>query len=372
MHRARVAGHICLDLLPRLRADLPLPGELVEVGPLGLRLGGCVANTGLALSALGAPVELVAAIGDDFLADAATALLSAVPDVDAALQRVAGRSTSYSIVIDVPGEDRRFLHHVGANTTFDPALVQVTDTELLHVGYPQLLPALVDADGAGLLDLLARARSAGVTTSVDFATVDPSDADTRDWGGLVRRWAPLIDVLTPSVDDLVPAFPRTFSAVGDVPGLSIADALAAQLVRHGAAVAVVTAGEAGMCLRTAGPERLRHGGQVIAALPDKWANRQLWSPAAVVEPVQTTGAGDTATAGLLFALLRGLGPEEALRLGASAAAMHISGTAPLPRWDDAAHGSVAPTGRVGATAIDGWTADAYGVFYGPLDGKETA
>ena len=45
-----VAGHLCIDVTPGLRGMPGLdPGGLVEVGPARVALGGCVANTGLAL-----------------------------------------------------------------------------------------------------------------------------------------------------------------------------------------------------------------------------------------------------------------------------------------------------------------------------------
>lgn len=51
-----VAGHFCVDLVPQLHSARVEPGQLIEVGPLDVRLGGCVANTGLALRDLGADV----------------------------------------------------------------------------------------------------------------------------------------------------------------------------------------------------------------------------------------------------------------------------------------------------------------------------
>ncbi len=372
MRRATIAGHVCIDLVPELAGGIPVSGGLAESGPLELRLGGCVANTGLALAALGAPVELVATVGDDLLGDAVATLLEAVPTARSALTRFAGQSTSYSIVIDVPGEDRRFLHHVGANQCFDGVGVPVGSTDLLHVGYPQLLPRLVDDSGAGLATLLAQARAAGVTTSVDFATVDPQ-ARARPWPQIVRRWAPLIDVLTPSIDDLEPGFPRQLDATAGPDGsatvVQVADELAGTLVAAGVGIALVTAGDAGMCLRTASAERLRAGGDLLASLADGWAGRQLSAPASTVDPIQTTGAGDTATAGLLFGLLAGFGPEAALRLAAAAAALHVSGVRPLPRWADlSAYDTVA--GLVGAP-VDGWTPGPSGILHGPSD-KEGA
>ncbi|MGH9135781.1 MAG: carbohydrate kinase family protein, partial [Acidimicrobiales bacterium] len=296
MYRARVAGHICLDLLPELATGIPASGGLTESGPLQMRLGGCVANTGLALAALGAPVELVAAVGEDLLGDAIATLIESASTTGTTLTRTAGVSTSYSIVIEPPGEDRRFLHHVGANELFDGSAVPVAGADLLHVGYPQLLPRLVDDDGAGLIELLARAQAAGVTTSVDFATVDPQ-AEPRPWPQIVRRWAPLIDVLTPSIDDLAPVFPQQVTTDRPaIPGRT-ADVLADALIDAGVGVAMVTEGRAGMCLRTADEKRLRTGGHLLAALPPEWTNRQLWAPPSAVDQIQTTGAGDIATAG---------------------------------------------------------------------------
>jgi hypothetical protein len=45
MLRALVAGHVCIDLIPGLTGPVDVaPGGLVEVGPIALRPGGCVAN----------------------------------------------------------------------------------------------------------------------------------------------------------------------------------------------------------------------------------------------------------------------------------------------------------------------------------------
>jgi sugar/nucleoside kinase (ribokinase family) len=370
MRRARIAGHICLDLLPRVGTAIPPPGGLAETGPLDMRLGGCVANTGLVLAALGVPVELVAAIGDDLLGEAVAALLSGRGGVGSTLHRVAGRGTSYSIVIEVPGEDRRFLHHVGANGAFDPAAVPVTDTDLLHVGYPQLLPSLLDDAGAGLAGLLHRARVAGVATSVDFATADPATGRLRDWPAIVRRWAPLVDLLSPSVDDLRPVFPAAFTAGRHAGTPRTADALAGELVRSGVAVALVTAGAAGMCLRTSDAVRLRDAGQPVATLPAEWADRQLWAPATVADPVRTTGAGDAATAGMLAGLLRGASPEEALRSAATTAARYVSGIEPSPGWADRVDaGPAAAVPDAASAPGDGWTPATHGLMHGPLDGR---
>lgn len=366
MHRARVAGHICLDLLPELTTGIPPPGGLAESGRLKMRLGGCVANTGLALAALGGSVELVCTVGDDLLGDAAASLLESATTAGTNLTRIAGQSTSYSIVIEAPGEDRRFLHHVGANEVFDAAGVSVAGIDLLHVGYPQFLPRLVDGCGAGLTELLARARAAGVTTSVDFATVDPQ-ARSQPWPEIVRRWAPFIDVLTPSMDDLIPLLPHGLAADGADTLARVVDKLAEALVRAGVGVALVTAGRAGMCLRTADTERLLAGGQLLAALPREWANRQLWAPSITVEPVQTTGAGDTATAGFLFGLLAGFGPERALHLAAAAAAFHVSGVSPLPRWASCSIYDVAACVEAAEARIDGWTTAPSGLLHGPAD-----
>ena len=66
MRRTVVAGHVCVDLAPRLEV-LPrsAPGDLELVGPLDMTPGGCVSNTGGMLAALGAPVEVVGDAGDD-------------------------------------------------------------------------------------------------------------------------------------------------------------------------------------------------------------------------------------------------------------------------------------------------------------------
>lgn len=318
--RALVAGHVCVDLTPRL-TTLPrsAPGDLEQVGPLAVSAGGCVSNTGSALAALGAPVQVVGDAGDDALGPVLVQLLAARGVGTDRIRLLPGRSTSYTIVVQPAGRDRSFWHHVGANAEFDGSAIDMAAADLLHVGYPTLLPALAADGGTGLEVLLRRARAAGLTTSLDLAVLDPgSRAATEDWPALLERVLPHVDVATPSVDDVRSTLDPT---AGDEP-----DDLrrtARLLVEMGVAVAMVTGGSAGAHLCTAGLDRLAAAGAGIRR--DRWSHCDR-SAAAPDVPVRTTvGTGDAATAGLLFGLLAGLDPEPSLDLAMRTAGQVLAG-----------------------------------------------
>jgi sugar/nucleoside kinase (ribokinase family) len=322
MRAAVVAGHLCVDLVPELLA-LPStrPGDLAEVGALHLSPGGCVANTGGDLAALGATVAVVGDVGDDELGSVLVHLLAARGTKTDQVRRLVGHSTSYSIVLQPPGRDRSFWHHVGANAAFDGSAVQLDGAALLHVGYPSLLPALMASDADPLVALLTRARTAGVTTSLDLAVLDPdSPAVALDWPRLLARILPLVDIMTPSADDV-----RTALRVEPEGLAQTAD----RLVGLGAAVVMVTGGPDGLALRTADAGRLEDAGAMFANEQRRrgWAGCVDFLPAPKVEVRTTLGAGDAATAGLLYGVLAGLDPASSLRLAAETAAARVAGDA---------------------------------------------
>lgn len=314
-----VAGHVCVDLAPRFEREARIqPGALFDVGALDVRVGGCIANTGATLAGLGTAVRAHGLVGDDALGGIIAAELDAVPGVQAELDVAPGRATSYSIVIQPPGEDRTFWHHTGANDAFDGTTVRAGGARLVHLGYPPLLPGTWPDGGAPLERVLARLKREGATTSLDLAVVDPSaPVGAVDWGGLLRRVLPHVDVLTPSLDDLT-------SALRVEPREGLADELADRMLAGGAAVVAISSGERGLLLRTAGTRRLARGGPVLEALAADWADARVHvPPVPVAEPRTTNGAGDAATAGLLHGLLRGARPRQAAELAVACAAAWI-------------------------------------------------
>ena len=214
------------------------------------------------------------------------------------------------------GQDRSFWHHVGANAEFDGTAVDLAGAGLLHVGYPSLLPALIADGGRPLEALLARARAAGLTTSLDLAVIDPaSPAAREDWPALLRRVLPLVDVLSPSIDDV-----RTALHLDAGSGPSELRDTARMLLELGPAIVMLTAGAAGLQLSTGDAARLR-----TAGLDEAWSGQEHFTPPPPVEVRTTLAAGDAATAGLLYGLLTGLGARETLELAARTAADRISG-----------------------------------------------
>jgi sugar/nucleoside kinase (ribokinase family) len=322
--QVQVVGHLCLDLVPDLPGAAEItPGRLVHVGPLHIRLGGCAGNTGLDLAALGLRTLLVTSLGDDYLAGVARALIAAQPSADCRVGTASGLSTSYSIVVQPPGVDRTFWHHVGANAIFDGGAVDPARAALLHIGYLPLLPRLIDHNGERLMRLLAAASADSATTSVDMSVIDPL-AMPVDWSALLTRTLPLCDLVSPSLDDM-----RSALAAPQLEAAQAAD----WLLERGPAVVVVTDGPRPVVVRTATRSRFAGAAQMrsalLTALPESWFDRSLRLAPLPVPVVQTTAAGDAVTAALLAAVSWSLGLDDALDLLLAAAAHRVAGRGAL-------------------------------------------
>lgn len=317
-----VAGHLCVDLIP----DLPPaglaaePGALVEVGPLTMRPGGSVFNTGWALATLGVATTAIAHIGDDPLGRYVQTELEA-SGITPRLQRRPAEATPYSIVIESATRDRAFLHHTGAAASFRGDSVGEVTAPLFHLGYPPMLPALVADNGWEMAALLKRIHDTGATTSMDLAVVDAASPVSRlDWAAILTLSLPYTDAISPSIDDLV--------SIGLATGSSTADVERATrwLLDHGAAVAMVSAGRSGAFLAAASRERLHAAGRVVVPNADTWHATELWIDTPhVTHPVSTNGAGDTLTAGLLYGLLQQWNPAQTGHFAARLAGARIQG-----------------------------------------------
>jgi sugar/nucleoside kinase (ribokinase family) len=198
--------------------------------------------------------------------------------------------------------------------------------DLVHLGYPAILPTIYAAGGATLRSLLARIRQAGATTSLDLSTVAAGSPAARvDWEGLLARTVPLVDVLSPSVDDVVSALRIARPA---------SRAATRELARHvlglGAAAVLLTDGARGMYLFTAGANRFRHAGRCFAERAGEWAEREFFLPAITSRQAVTTGAGNAATAGLLYGVLSGAIPGKAASPVAKLAAFKVEGGGRYP------------------------------------------
>lgn len=320
-----VAGHVCVDLVPGFAGPARIePGALFDVGALGVRVGGSIANTGRVLAGLGVPVRAHGVVGADDLGRIIARQLDGIEGVTADLAVTEAHATSYSIVVQPPGEDRSFWHHTGANDAFDGSTIDPCGARLVHLGYPPLLPGIADHDGRPLASTLARVKAAGATTSLDLAVVDPdSRVGQYDWERVLAGAMPHTDILTPSLDDLTSAL-----RMDARPGLD--EELADRLVAQGAGVVAISSGADGLIVRAGSRDRLARGGPVLRELAAGWADARVRVDPVPVESVETTnGAGDAASGGLLVALLHGMPPERAARYAAATAADWIASALPI-------------------------------------------
>ncbi|OQA45246.1 MAG: putative sugar kinase YdjH [Chloroflexi bacterium ADurb.Bin325] len=340
---AVVAGHLCLDMIPEIPpqpaglAGLLVPGKLNAIGPAMLSTGGPVSNTGVVLHKLGVRTQLMGKVGDDLFGMAIRRVIdSHGPGLADGMIVDPAATSSYTVVVNVPGVDRMFLHHTGANDTFTADDVRydvVARGRLFHFGYPPLMARMYGDDGSEVAELFRRAKATGVTTSLDMALPDPaSPAGRADWPAIIRKALPYVDVFLPSLDEMLfmlrrPTYERLLAEhAGDLLAAATPDLLAdltGEMLALGAKIAGLKLGQRGFYLRTAGRAALAAVGRAAPADPDAWADRQFWAPCFRVAVVGTTGAGDSTIAGFLAGLLRGLSPEETLAVATAVGACNV-------------------------------------------------
>lgn len=333
------AGHLCLDLVPEFLSrppqlsDIFMPGKLTDIGALQISAGGSVINTGIAFSKFGLKTAIMAQVGDDELGRLTSEALKKVGDVKEHLIISENASTSYSIVLSVPGYDRMFLQNPGTNSEFgmdDIDFELVKDARLLHIGYISHLRKLYENDGEMLCEILKRARDLGATTSIDTSLPDlASDAARCDWERIFARCLPYTDVFCPSIEELLfMTDPSEYWRLHDMNwdvlqnvSMDEVSAIAARMIGMGAKIVYMKCGYLGVYLKTAPRAEFRDGGRAFPSDTGNWAGRELFSaPFRVREVKSTIGAGGVSIAGFLSGMLEGDTIEEALTLGCAAAA----------------------------------------------------
>ncbi len=329
-----VAGHLCLDIIPRFPDMGPgrfdaifTPGRLVLMAGVAISTGGPVSNTGIAMRKLGNRVSFSTRIGDDDFGRLTVNALKRHGCADG-VRAVEGATSSYTIAIAPPGIDRVFLHDPGTNNSYgaddlDPALI--AGCRHFHFGYPPLMRRMYTDQGRELERIFRIAREAGATTSCDMALPDPqSESGKAPWGEILARVLPYVDIFLPSVEEslymLEPA--RFLQLKQEHKGDDLTDHLSARdvsglgdrLLALGAKMAALKSGHRGWYIKTGGKDGFASMGAARPGDSENWANRELWCPAYRVDRIASaTGSGDSSIAGFLTAFLRGAPIEMALK-----------------------------------------------------------
>ena len=326
-----VAGHICLDMIPRFgkKKSAPtqsvpdlgkifVPGTLTEVGGALLATGGVVSNTGITLHRLGLDVSLIGKVGDDDFGLTVRNILKRQADALADGIIVSpGEETSYTVVINPPGIDRLFLHCPGANHSFcadDIPAEKLKGVELFHFGYPTLMRRMFQNNGFKAKALFERVHAAGALTSLDMTSVDPnSEAGQVDWFQWLENVLPSVDLFLPSIDEILFMVnrPKYNELSEKFPGdmmqgidRTLVEETAQALIDLGVSVAVIKLGDQGLYLRSS---------ETVPGRGAAWSNVSLFMPCLESNVIGTTGAGDCTIAGFLAEFASGASPVDAAR-----------------------------------------------------------
>src|SRR4051812_45345519 len=285
---AAIFGLIVADLIaePMDLRKPPAPGGLVITNSISLTTGGNVCNTGVAMAKLGMRSAAAGLVGKDVLGTAVTEKLRAEGVDTSSVFKTSDAQTSATVVAVEPGGERCFFHTPGATKLLDADAFRrcfpvFRYCKYVQIGYFGLLPALTPDLPAVLKEL----RAVAPHTKVALDTVNPP-ADRE-----------LLDPILPYLDVFAPSRTEAAALTGETDPAKMVASLRRQMKRGLIGIKLDAEG----CYLDDGKDAVK-------------------VPAAKVEVVDTTGAGDTWFGGLLTGLLRGMPLDQAGRLANRAAA----------------------------------------------------
>jgi sugar/nucleoside kinase (ribokinase family) len=276
-----------LDVLARPIDAIPegQAGTLVEeirIGPAGTAAG-----TAVTLAKLGASVRSAGAVGSDAVGDMLLRLLEDLGVDTSLVVRRRDVQTSATVLPISSTGDRPAFHVIGANGTYGPDDLDddaLDEAQFLHLGAPEFM------GGEKAAEVLVRARENDVVTSADvLADGEP---------GLLEWIAPAF----PHLDHFLPNREQILAFTGTDDVVSGCRAL----IDRGVGSVAASCGADGVVIVSA-------DGTVEAV------------PAFDIEVVDTTGCGDSFSAGYLRGLSLGRSRTDAAVLGCAAAALVAQG-----------------------------------------------
>lgn len=342
------AGHTCLDLIPAFNinhavdnlSDVLVPGKMIDMGDCVVVAGGPVTNAGVSIRRLGVKTELIGKVGDD---DFGKEIINWYEEHEGhftGIKMVQGESTSYTIAICIPGIDRFYLHHCGANDTFgyeDMDFDLVRRSRLMLFGYPPWMRKLYEHTGYELTRILKKTKELGTTTALDLSLPDANSyAGQLDWLAILKDWVPVSDIMAPSAEEIFfflykkpflekKSKLRPKESVLDHLTVKEISTMGRDLIDMGTAIAMIKCGHRGLYIRTADKNRLEKMGAAQCADLENWAARELWFPVYQEEKfVGALGSGDSAIAGFLSSFIWGYTIESCLRYANAAGSMNVT------------------------------------------------
>lgn len=280
-----VADHICAPV-----DHVPRAGELVTTDRLELTIGGCAANVAVDLAKLRKRAAIAGLVGKDVFGQFVRQTLEDAGVDCEHLLTSATSQTSGTLIVNVRGEDRRFIHTTGANAEFSGRGIPrklIENCRVLYLGGY----CLSDQPSAETVaEIFEAARRAGVRTVLDVVIPGPAD-----------YWPHLRPVL-PHTDVFLPNNDEAQIITGETDPLRQAE----MLHEAGAATVVVTCGKDGAIL--------------------VGRDRSLRSGCYPVEFLDGTGSGDAFVAGYIYGLLEGGDEATCLRYGSVLGASCVRAT----------------------------------------------
>jgi fructokinase len=291
--RVVVAGETLIDFLPDRE------GPLQSVESFSRRAGGAPANVAVALSHLDETPAFSTRVGDDPFGDFLVERLSEAGLDAEFVQRDPDAKTSLAFVALGEEADRGFSFYRDrtADTRMEPGAVPeaiLDAAEWVHVGGVTLAD---EPSRAATFDLMRRGREAGATVSFD-PNARPELWDEFDFGDSVAEAFELADVVKATPEDLAEL------DYGDDP-----ESTARAILEDGPHTVFLTLGG--------------EGSLVATTAESPWASEEtvVSHGGYEVDPVDTTGAGDAFTAGVVAALVEGESLSETLAFANAVAAV---------------------------------------------------
>lgn len=275
------AGILFADIACAPIDRLPQAGELVPTRHVQLGLGGCAANAGLDLAKVGVRVGVSGCVGDDAFGQFIVQTLRQGAVDTSGVHCIAGAGTACTMIVNVQGQDRRFISTAGANTRFTSAHIPthwVRQAKVFYVGGFLMMPGLETDE---FVELFRAARAHGAKTVLDVVLFGG-----EHYLSALERILPETDVFLPNDDE-----------AALITGLKDPRDQAERFRQLGARTVVITQGRRGALLATDGL-RLRAG-----VYPTTF--------------VGGTGSGDAFDAGYIAGLLAGEDPAGCLRWGSA-------------------------------------------------------